>query len=120
MKQLTFAVLVILTAISCKKEKPQYSATGYWTGYLYIAHAAILNRPDGSCRLYHSMNMGDTTKGGAKDEGHYTVANNVYRAEFYSDTILRGVIVANLTSASEMTGRMSIDVYNHEFSVRKE
>ncbi len=120
MKQLTFAVLVILTAISCKKEKPQYSATGYWAGNVYIAHAAVLNRPDGSCKLYHSMPMGDTTKNPTTAEGHYTVKGNVYRADFYNDPVQSVLIFAELKSAKKMAGQMSISQYNYDLTLRKE
>jgi hypothetical protein len=89
MKKL-FSIVALLTLFACKKNGPSFSARGYWDGTFANAHhIAILNRDDGSSRLYFQITGSDTVNP-QKFEGTYTVEDGVYRAFFLNapDTVL--------------------------------
>ena len=120
MKKLSFAVLVIISAISCKKETTQYSATGLWFGNVYVANCGMVNRPDGTCRFYEEVGLYDTATASIKADGTYTVSGNRYRAEYYVGAILAMVIEGDLTAPDRITGRMVRGSYNFNMSMSKE
>jgi len=88
------ATLVIIAAlnflVSCKKEKDiapaSFSATGYWVGNFGIFDViGILNRPDGTSRLYSLTGNLDTTRAGIKFDGTYTVRGDVFSSNYFSE-----------------------------------
>lgn len=120
MKQLTFAVLVIFSAISCKKETTQYSATGLWYGNIYVVNCALVNRPNGSCRLFEEVPVKDTATAKVKFDGTYIVTGNKYRAELTNENDLITIIECDFIANDKMTGRMVSGSSNFDFSMKKE
>jgi hypothetical protein len=100
---ISMCMAVLLTA-ACKKENdiPSFSPAGYWRGNAFIYHTAILNRADGTSRLYYVIPGTDTANALLKREGTYTVAGGSFRGiYFYNDTIFLETYAA---SANLMSG----------------
>jgi hypothetical protein len=82
-------MLAALILFSCKKDKddaPGFSATGYWRGYFSLGSGTssigILNRENGTCRLYGMIGSIDTATASEKVNGTYTMTGNFYRGIF--------------------------------------
>src|SRR5436190_24285063 len=82
-------ILVMSLFFSCKNNRdtaPSFFATGYWRGHLSMgSNIGIINRPDGTSRLYLSTNF-DTTTALHKYDGTYTIRKDTFRFQPYSDT----------------------------------
>jgi hypothetical protein len=74
-------VLALITGfVSCKKNvnnNPSFSAIGYWTGNSSPIRIGILNRMDGTSRLY-ILTGSDTSDSRFKYEGFYTVKGDIF------------------------------------------
>jgi hypothetical protein len=120
MKQAAVALLAGIVLLSCKKENDQkVSATGYWDGNIYITHATVLNRPDGTCRIYHDIQLEDTAGVDAKYEGTYEVQGNSYRAEFYANGELVEFVEAELLPGDVLKGRLMYQFFAYEVNLVK-
>jgi hypothetical protein len=90
MKRLAVAAVLFITA--CKKENdtPAFKPQGFWRGNAYLYHAAILNRPNGTSRLYFVIPGTDTSKAQTKLEGTHSMNQGKFLAVFndVSDTLL--------------------------------
>lgn len=71
-----------LYCVACKKDNPSFSAAGYWRGTLQNVRTDILNRNDGSSRLYAHIRNSDTATAFLRYEGKYTVKDGVFRAVY--------------------------------------
>ena len=94
---------------SCQKnsnQTPAFSAPGYWAGSFFSgATIAILNRSDGTSRVYLLTTLGvDTSSGGVKLDGTFSVQGNIFSAN-YIDSV--GLTYINVQS--ERTSSNSID-----------
>lgn len=106
-----FAIVVpgMSLCFSCKKDSnpPAFSAQGFWIGSFFSgATMAVLNRPDGSGRLYLLTTLGqDTSTNSVKLDGTYSVLGDVFAAN-YIDT--SGTTYVNVqsthTSANSLEG----------------
>ena len=81
---LTVCLALLSTiALSCKKEKEEataFNAVGYSRGNAYnLLQTAVLNKPDGSARIYFRI-MGTDSAKAVIGNGRYTIANNTYNA----------------------------------------
>ncbi len=79
-KKILFIFLIWPVLFSCnrgKNEAPAFSATGFWTENSLFGSIGVLNRPDGTSRLY-LMNNSDTASALRKYDGVYTVHGNTY------------------------------------------
>lgn len=119
MKRSMLAVLVIISAFSCKKETTQYSATGMWFGNIYLANCAMLNRPNGTSRHFEEVGLYDTAVATIKVEGTYKVTGNRYRAEYYQGNILAMVVEGEFTAPDRIVGRMIRGSYNFDMTMNK-
>lgn len=82
------ACMVIISATACKKENdpPPFSPVGYWKGNLYLYNIAVLNRPDGTTRLYMGVSGQDTSLTIiGKYESEYTMDRNIFKSRFATD-----------------------------------
>jgi hypothetical protein len=104
-RTLTIATIFLLTtiAIACKKETPAFKPEGFWRGNAYLYHAAILNRPNGTSRLYFVIPGTDTAKAGSRLEGSHSMNKGKFTAIFYeaSDTL---IVESTSTSANVLSG----------------
>lgn len=89
MKNKTIGLFLILSSVlgSCEKDNDgsvQPDAKGYWRGYIGDvtrgALMAVVNRSDGSSRVYLALNIADTaaTTGVDKMNGRWKMANGVF------------------------------------------
>lgn len=102
------ALLPVLFIMACKKEKnePPFSPNGYWRGSMYLINTAVLNRPDGSCRLYLQFPFEDTGHvDGYKYEGHFTFSNNQYRAYFIENGDTSVIFQSRYCQGDRIEGR---------------
>lgn len=107
MKKIAIAAIIFITA--CKKENdtpppaPEFKPQGFWRGNAYLYHAAILNRPNGTSKLYFIIPGTDTSKAQTKVEGTYTMNQGKFLAVFNeaSDTLL---VESTGTSATVLSG----------------
>ena len=111
-----FAVFILIPSLilSCTKEKVQqnFSPVGFWRGNAYLFHTAVLNKPDGSARIYFRI-TGIDTANAIKADGFYSVSGNSFKVTGVNkrndpnydirDTLF---IEANLTSPSLMNGQL--------------
>ena len=78
-------LLVIISCLitACKKEPVnKFEPVGYWTGSISFYHAALVNRADGSFRLYTEMPAGDTAAAVIKFDGKYVRSNEYYKGKY--------------------------------------
>lgn len=118
----TAAILVT----SCRKETVQepnlftrepninYDAVGFWRGQTWeLFHVGILNRSNGSARLYLKIPGRDTANALGKFEGFYfkngsayefidTVNNYYVEANFVSPTRIEGLMLTNIGEAVDL------------------
>jgi hypothetical protein len=89
-RKLTLIITVIglLSATSCKKENeaPAFSPKGLWQGNAYLYNAAVVNKDNGSTRLYMQIPGFDTARAVEKRDGTYISGGDKYRATFISAT----------------------------------
>jgi hypothetical protein len=103
MRSIAAICMTAVIAIACKKEIPGFKAEGFWRGNAYLYHAAILNRTNGTSRLYFVIPGTDTSKAGSKVEGTYTMSQGKFTAIFLeaSDTL---IVESTSTSATTLSG----------------
>jgi len=106
-KVLSIVMLSLLFLFSCKKDKdtaPPFSATGYWRGYIVPNQLfGILNRADGSSRVYVLTGIGDTAAANTRHDGHYTVSGDFFRFE-HSGSDGYVYLETSRTTSYSMTG----------------
>lgn len=81
-----FAVILISVVLfSCKKETTEqvtaFNPVGYWRGNAAQHHTAILNKSDGTSRIYFRI-FGVDTAGATIGDGTYTVTGNSFKATY--------------------------------------
>ena len=79
--------LSVVTLLGCKKDAPApaaFDAKGFWSGALEQGLIlSVLNRADGSSRIYLSINAGgDSASAYYKLDGLYGVKASEYRANY--------------------------------------
>jgi hypothetical protein len=114
---ITATLFSLILLLSCKKDTPSFSATGYWKGNLFYYTSALLNRPDGTTRMYAKIpgpGSTDTASAEFKYDGTFTVSENVYRAVIFQGGPDSLILESTSTSAKTMSGRAFTD-YNGEF-----
>lgn len=99
------AILAVLLLASCKKEVPEqsFNPNGYWRGNAYIIHLGILNRPDGTSRLYFRT-FGLDTAGATIGEGTYTMSGNTFKASYTTTGGTEMFIESLSVSDKQITG----------------
>jgi hypothetical protein len=109
----SFLVLTILFLFSCKKNNDRdpispFSAPGFWTGSLSAGVGiGIINREDGTTRLYILVSNADTATAPIKHDGTYTVSGGVYKAEYQNGDVNSHNTInleTSRTTAYSMTG----------------
>lgn len=83
---LQLAVLIsVMVLISCKKEATTPASVvnpvGYWNGNAAHHHTAILNKADGSSRIYFRI-FGTDTASATIGDGSYTMTGNKFKASY--------------------------------------
>lgn len=84
-KNLIALSMLLITFTSCKKEEdgiPSFSAVGYWTGTTSPISIGILNRENGTSRLY-VLTDADTTTAAFKCDGIYKVNGDDFSFQSY-------------------------------------
>lgn len=102
-----FCLLILFSGFACKKETSSFSAAGYWRGTLQNVRTDILNREDGSSRLYAHIRSSDTSDPALKYEGKYTVTGEVFRA-VYSQAGDTFSLVSTRTTPNTITGIVTL------------
>lgn len=108
-KIISITCFVILTAVACKKEKAdtKFTAEGYWTGKLYTYNAAILNRSNGTSRLYSGILGEDTAGAQDKLDGKYISTGDSFVAAYPIGTNDTGFLKAYKIEPLLMSGGFS-------------
>lgn len=114
-------MLVLCILFSCKKDKDDppvdnssgFSAPGFWRGVIAGRTATlgfgVLNRANGTCRVYDLANGPDTTQV-AKLDGTYTVTGDYYRAHIPGAGPGNSIFLETTsTTARIMKGIITID-----------
>src|SRR5688500_9094488 len=115
---ITTTLFSLILLLSCKKDTPSFSAVGFWKGNLFYYVSALVNREDGTTRMYAKIpgeEGTDTAAAEFKYDGTFTVIGNVYRAVIApagSDSI---VLETTSASPGHTSGRASNPIYNGEF-----
>jgi len=110
MRRFYFVCVILPLLFSCSREKneaPAFSATGFWKENSLFGSIGILNRPDGTSRLY-LMDKLDTASAIRKYDGVYSVHGNTYR--FRTMANREGIDISLETSrnpSGNMTGMLS-------------
>lgn len=124
---LIICTLAVLMQPACTKEKedgPKFLAPGYWRGNAFIYHTAILNRSNGTSRLYYVIQGYDTTLSLLTKEGVYSVNNGVFKAAYpYGGGTDDSIFIESTTvSPSDMSGLLisSLTGEAAEFKLRKQ
>ena len=94
---------LLLCCNSGKNQPPAFSATGFWEENSLFGSVGILNRADGTGRLY-MMNESDTAKALHKYDGVYAVHGNTYRFQTLANR--EGIDIC-LESSRDASGKMS-------------
>ena len=111
MKKITIVMFVLLPFFSCKKNMntaPSFSAEGYWTGHSSPINIGILNRRNGTSRLY-LLSDSDTASVSSKYDGTYSVHGNIFC--FKSDADIDSVnlyMKTTYNSSGSMSGILTI------------
>ena len=107
MKRVKIYAAVIISMMfffSCKKDKyvkPPFSAVGYWNGATNGGTGfAILNRADGSCRIYQLVNGTDTAHAILKLDGIYHVEDDDYTAHCENSEVAAELLTLYTTENS--------------------
>ena len=103
MKLLAAICFAALIVSGCKKDTPAFKPEGFWRGNAYLYHAAILNRQNGTSRLYFVIPGTDTSKAGTKIDGTHTMNQGKFIATFndVTDTL---TLESTGVSASTLSG----------------
>jgi hypothetical protein len=113
-RNILFICLCSSFIFSCSREKnesPAFSATGFWKENSIFGSVGILNRPDGTSRLY-LMDKSDTATALRKYDGVYTVHGETYH--FRTMANREGIDISLETSRNPsgyMTGMLSTRSY---------
>ena len=107
MKKIAIAAIIFITA--CKKENdtpppaPEFKPQGFWRGNAYLYHAAILNRANGTSKLYFIIPGNDTSNAQTQLEGTHSMSQGKFLAVFpdVTDTLL---VESTGTSATVLSG----------------
>jgi hypothetical protein len=101
------AAVLSLTACEQKDEDYQMSPAGYWRGHADGFTTAILNRENGSSRLYFKIPGTDTAKSTVKIEGIYKHTDDAFEGKYPSadDTV---TLQCTFISQQEMFGFMTL------------
>jgi hypothetical protein len=107
-KTIVMIVPALLFLSSCQKDKDKnnnaslpFSPAGYWVGTMNPGSIEILNRPDGSSRLYLLVNNHDTASTSSKFDGTYSAGSNSFY--FQSSTRTDGTTVHMQTTQATPT-----------------
>lgn len=103
--------MVILLAAACQKEnkKPPFNAIGYWKGTAYLYTTAILNKSDGTSRLYVRTVSNDTARADIKLNGTFTSNEDGMKAiYYYSDSTDNIMLETYTASQTNITGLLAL------------
>jgi hypothetical protein len=114
-KTLLLIVPALFFLVSCQKDKDKngtlpFSPIGYWTGTMNPGSIEILNRPDGSSRLYFLVNNHDTASASGKFDGLYSAGSNSFY--FQSSQRTDGISVHMQTSQATTTFMTGVFILN--------
>ena len=115
---ITATLVSLILFLSCKKDTPSFSAAGFWKGNLFYYTSALLNRPDGTARMYAKIpgpGGTDTASAEFKYDGTFTVSGNIYRAVISPGGPDSLILETTSVSARKISGRAFNDDYNGEF-----
>ena len=119
-KKFIFLLFCSPLLLACNRERnqpPAFSATGFWEENSLFGSIGILNRPDGTSRLY-LMNQSDTSTAMRKYDGVYSVHGNSYRFQTLDNR--EGIDICLETSrnaSGKMTGMLSTQSYKQLASI---
>lgn len=117
----TFAIVIpaLLFFFACTKNvdvPPTFSPVGYWEGPLFSGIiVGILNRPDGSSRVY-LVQGGDTTSTFTSMEGRYSVREDIFQANYVDSA---GVNYINIETARTTARSMNGELFLHMSNVNQ-
>lgn len=113
----------VLLLASCKKDSETaaaenimairepgttYNAVGYWRGQAWeLFHIAVLNRDNGTARLYVKIPGMDTASALGKFDGIYLKSGSEY---LFADTISNYYLECNFVSQTLMEGHMYTNI----------
>ena len=126
MKNSLTAILIIVlltgtTACDKKKDQPEAVTRGQWRGFVHIYNAILVNRTDGTSRLYLRVPFGDTAAAEGKYEGIYTYNGNIFSAQYFTGS--DSVYLASIhTSPGVITGTMTLQEapgFSYYFELRQ-
>lgn len=106
-KIITALFLLLLVVSACKKQttEPAFNPNGFWRGNADIIHIGILNRPDGTSRLYFRI-FGLDTAGATIGTGTYTLADDTFKAEYLLNGGSVMYMESNSVAAKQITGQI--------------
>ena len=115
--------LVILAAWDCNKKNDQKEVAdgGNWSGFIYVYNTILINRPDGTSRLYLRVPFNDTAAAEGKYDGIYTYTGNKFFAEYSTDNDSAYLVSTHIASGI-MTGMMTLKAapgFSYYFELRK-
>lgn len=107
-KMTIWMATIILLLTSCKKENdtPKFSATGYWTGKVYLYNAVLVNSSNGESKLYAGITNNDTATALLKLAGQYQSNENHFEAKYYSGNDDTAYLKADNLQAVFMSGNV--------------
>lgn len=131
MKKGTIMIAICTTVLlitSCKKEiceketgESKFAAAGYWRGYVLNLNSAILNREDGSSRIYLQIPGADTANAVIAWDRHFTVPGGLFKATYLKGT---DTIFVDTTTATPNSMSGALILYNsgaaYVFDLRKQ
>lgn len=105
-KMTIWMATIILLLASCKKENdtPKFSATGYWTGKVYLYNAVLVNSSNGESKLYAGITNNDTATALLKLAGQYQSNENHFEAKYYAGNDDTAYLKADNLQAVFMSG----------------
>ena len=108
LKAITALSIVLVFIAGCKKEKdvPAFRAEGYWKGYAYLNHAALVNKSNGVSRIYYGFSGSDTATAFFRVNGTYTVRGGLFNGVYPlggDDTLF---LDSHTTTNSTITGML--------------
>jgi len=115
---ITATLFSLILLLSCKKDTPPFPAVGYWKGNIIYYVATLVNRENGTTRMYVKVpgpGATDTASAEFNYDGTFTVSGNVYRAVIAppgSDSI---ILETTSTSPGFMSGKAFNTTYTGEF-----
>ncbi|MGB4845808.1 MAG: hypothetical protein WBP16_15190 [Ferruginibacter sp.] len=98
----------VLLITACKKEttEPEINPAGYWKGYAFTFHTAILNKDNGTSRLYLRIVGTDTANASAIRDGNFTISGGEFKGTYYDGADTAYSIEADFASHNTLTGIM--------------